>query len=80
MLQMSQCNILYQKDSPDYRKNKLAKKLHIPASDIGEVRIVKKSLDARKKPEIYVTYTLWFTVEDEKKCWGKTGRTKIFPR
>lgn len=76
MLQMSQCNILYQKDSPDYRKNKLAKKLHIPASDIGEVRIVKKSLDARKKPEIYVTYTLWFTVEDEKKVLGKNRKNK----
>lgn len=71
MLQMSQCNILYQKDSPEYRRKKLAKKLHILPSEIGEVKIIKKSLDARKKPEIYVTYTLWFTVQEEEKVLRK---------
>ena len=65
MLQISQCNILYQKDSPDYRKRKLAKRLHIPVADIQDFCIVKKSIDARKKPEIYVTYTFQFTVKNE---------------
>lgn len=65
MLQISQCNILYQKDSPDYRRRKLAKRIHISPEDIRDMRIVKKSLDARKKPEIYITYTFRFTVRNE---------------
>lgn len=76
MLQISQCNILYQKDSPGYRKQKLAKRLHISASDIQELHIVKKSLDARKKPEIYVTYTFHFSVRNEKEVLRRNNRER----
>ena len=38
-------------------KKKLAKKLRIGIEEIGEPIIVKKSIDARKKPELYIVYT-----------------------
>lgn len=47
MLQITQFNILYQNDSPEYRRKKLAGRLRLDPSDIRELRIVKKSLDAK---------------------------------
>lgn len=80
MLQISQCNIPYQKDSPGYRKKKLADRLHIRPSDIQEMKIVKKSLDARKKPEIYISYTIQFRVEDEERVLAANRRNRSLTR
>lgn len=78
MLQISQLNILYEKDSPAYRKKKLAGKIHILPSEIVDMTIVKKSLDARKKPDIYVTYTIRFSVRDEDRVLaGNRGRRNL---
>ena len=39
-------------------KAKAAKLLRIPVTDIAQVEIIKHSIDARKKPQIYQVYTL----------------------
>lgn len=44
-----------------------AKKLRLPPEAIGELRILKRSLDARKKDDIRYVYTVGVTVRDEEK-------------
>ena len=39
-------------------KQKIAKTLKISPNNIGAITIRKKSIDARKKPELYFIYTL----------------------
>ncbi|MBE5833212.1 MAG: FAD-binding protein [Butyrivibrio sp.] len=43
-------------------KNKVAKELKIDASDIGNLELVRHSIDARKKPEIYDIYMVDVTL------------------
>lgn len=47
--------------------NKTAELLHIPAQDILDIRPVRQSVDARKKPEVYFSYSLDVTVKNEEK-------------
>lgn len=47
-----------------YRK-KLAAKLHIRLEEITDLQIVKKSIDARKKPDIFCNYTVVFSAKSE---------------
>ncbi len=44
---------------------KAAKALGFPPDKLGEIKILKKSLDARKKSDIHWRYTLALTVPDE---------------
>ena len=72
MIQVSQIKILSGEDSDTKRRSQLAKVLHINPSNIGKIQIRKKSLDARKHPDIYWVYQLVCSVEHEseilKKC------------
>ena len=52
MIRIRQLKILASKKEDDL-KIKCAKKLGIKEKDIKEIKIVRKSIDARKKPEIY---------------------------
>lgn len=45
--------------------------LHIRPEDFLKFKIVKKSIDARKKPEITVTYTVRFSLEREEEVFRK---------
>lgn len=47
--------------------NKVAELLRIPAQDILDMRLVRQSVDARKKPDIYFSYSLDVTVKNEEK-------------
>lgn len=61
-------------------KEVLAKKLNIPSKDIGEIRIFKKSVDARRKNKIHFVYTLDAEVRDEDKLvkrHAKKGVRKV---
>ncbi len=70
MIQINQCRlpITY---SPEERQRKLEQKicaaLHIkdPGQFTWEIR--RRSIDARKKPEIYYSYTLWVKIANEEK-------------
>lgn len=65
MLQLSQCKIPHQKNTIEHLKKKVAGQLHIRPEDFLEFHIVKKSIDARKKPEVYFTYTVQFSTAEE---------------
>lgn len=45
-------------------KAKAAKLLRIPVTDIAQTEIIKHSIDARKKPQIYQVYTLGVTLKN----------------
>lgn len=45
--------------------------LHIPLQDIMSVKIVRQSIDARKKPEIYYSYTLDVEVKNQERILRK---------
>lgn len=60
MLQYSQCKIDYRKDTREELKRTLAGKLHISENDLQNIRIERKSVDARKKPELYFNYSVVF--------------------
>lgn len=53
---------------------KAAELLHIGKSAILSWRIVKKSVDARKKPDIYFIYTLDAEVQEEEKLLRRLAR------
>lgn len=74
MLRINQLKI--QTDhTPEQLKKKAARALHIPVQDIADMRIFRKSLDARKKPELFFSYTLDVWVKDEDRAlrgiWDK---------
>lgn len=57
MIRLSQVKVPLQHRDDDIRK-KCAKLLRIAPADIEAMRIVKKSIDARKKQEISYVYTV----------------------
>ena len=67
MLQYRQCKIDYQKDNRKEIQKKIASKLHLKPEKIKNLQVVKKSVDARKKPDIYYNYTVAFSCEGEEK-------------
>lgn len=71
MLQLAQCRLPYQKAAKDNLYKKVSQVLHIDREDIKRLIIVKKSIDARKKPQIFVTYTVHIDVVQEEKVWKK---------
>lgn len=65
MLQYRQCKIDYRKDNKKEIQKKLAAKLHIRPEEITDLQIVKKSIDARKKLDIFCNYTVAFSAKSE---------------
>ena len=59
-------------------KKKLAKKLRIGIEEIGEPIIVKKSIDARKKPELYIVYTVDVNIKNEEKILKRCRDKDVF--
>lgn len=51
--------------------HKTARILHTDAGKIQELRIVKKSIDARKKPEIFLIYTVDVVAAEEEKLLNR---------
>lgn len=56
---------------------KAAKTLRIPAEAITDCRIVKQSIDARKKPQIFYIYTVDVSVAQENKILKKIKSSQI---
>ena len=54
MIRVRQVKVLY--NETNNLKNKIAKKLKIKTSDIIDYKIIKESIDARKKDTIYLVY------------------------
>ena len=66
MLQISQLKLPVTHTESQLEK-KLLKILKISRKDLKYYRISKKSLDARKKPELYYVYTVDFETEDDRR-------------
>lgn len=54
-----------------------AKKIGIKPEWLQDVCIIKKSLDARKKPQLFYVYSITCQVKDEKKVLKKKGLTDV---
>ena len=54
-------------------KNKVAKKLRMSKDEIGDIKIIKESLDARKKNLIKFNYCINIEHEDEEKIMKYTN-------
>ena len=66
MIRLRQIRVNIDEDSIENIKRKCAKKLHILESDINNIIIKEQSLDARKKPDLYFSYTVDISVNNEK--------------
>lgn len=64
MLRVSQVKLKIH-HSREQLKKKTAELLKVPEQEIDIVRIVRQSIDARKKPELFYTYTLDVKVKGE---------------
>lgn len=58
-------------------KRKTAKALRISPERIQSLQIVKQSIDARKKPELYYVYTVDVRVQDESQILKKNKNNQI---
>ena len=58
-------------------KRAAAKELRIREEEIQNLRICKRSLDARKKPELYYVYTVDVEVNDEEKILRRCKSNKV---
>ena len=56
---------------------KVAKNIGIQEKEISNVHILKRSLDARKKPTLFYVYSIAFSVNDELKFLKKTKNKNI---
>ena len=65
-------------DSKQGLKSKVSKLLHINENEIKNLKINKKSLDARKKDNLFYVYEVDIEVENEKKLLRKYKSTDIF--
>ena len=65
-------------DSKQGLKSKVSKLLHINENEIKNLKINKKSLDARKKDNLFYVYEVDIDVENEKKLLRKYKSTDIF--
>lgn len=48
-------------------RKKVAKLLHLSSRELGEIEIVRRSIDARKKPELFFVYLLRLRVPNEER-------------
>lgn len=76
MLQFTNCKLTYKKQDLTSIKQKVASTLSCRPEELRNFRIEKKSLDARKKPDIFFVYTLSFSVDHEERFLKKHGRCK----
>jgi len=79
MIRVSQVKIRTEHTIEQLQK-KVAELLKIPVKDIRQLTIVRQSIDARKKPDIYYIYTLDIQVTEEEKLLKnlrKKGKGKV---
>ena len=65
MLQFTNCKLTYKKQDLDSIRQKVAKTLRCRPEELKKLKIEKKSLDARKKPDIFFVYTVSFSFDHD---------------
>lgn len=71
MIRIRQLKIPDYMDTIEELRNKICKKLNINDKDIINIKISKKSLDARNKPNIFYIYEVDITINNEDKILKK---------
>lgn len=62
--------------TPEQLEKKLLRAAHIKENELKTYTVRKRSLDARKKPELYYVYTIDFTATDEERVF-RLSRGKL---
>ncbi|MEF9941012.1 MAG: NAD(P)-binding protein [Lachnospiraceae bacterium] len=57
--------------------DKIIRILNINPEQVCSYKVIKKSIDARKKPNIYIVYTVAVTVAEEKKIYRKIKNPNV---
>lgn len=55
-------------------KEKISKQLHIPQEEIRDLHILKESIDARKKPDVFYLLSVAFSGNRERELLGKYSK------
>ena len=79
-IRIDQIKIKPEHDSREFLMREVAGRLHISEKDITDLRILKKSIDARKKPDVFLLYQVSVDVSCNEGRILKNCRIKnIFP-
>lgn len=78
MIRLRQLKISIDNDELETLRKKCSKLLRIDIGEIKNIIIHDKSLDARKKPNLYFVYTIDVEVKDEEKVLKKNISNDIF--
>ena len=78
MVRIRELNISIDDDSMDKIKEKIIKKYKLNKDDIKNIKIVKKSIDARRKNNVHYVYELDISLENEDKIL-KFGNAILSP-
>ena len=70
MIQVNQLNLQLEHNLSDVKK-KAARIVGCRIEELDNFHIVKKSIDARKKPDIYISYSVRFNMKDEDRALKK---------
>lgn len=76
MIQITQLKLPYT-HTAEALENKIRNKLHLPAGEKITYEIVKKSLDARKKPELFWVYSVHVLCKNEKSVMKKNKSAEV---
>ncbi len=76
MLQLSQCALHYTEDTYTRLHKKVAAILGISTDDIQHMKVVRRSIDARKKPNVLICYTVTFHCKHEERVYKRNRHNK----
>lgn len=76
MIQITQLKLPYHHTAVEL-ENKIRKTLRLSGNQTFTYRIVKKSIDARKKPDLYLVYTCQISCENEAAVAKKAKQTSV---
>ena len=78
MIRLRQVNVNVMYNNPANILEKCAKKLKIRSSEIISYKIIKQSIDARKKPDLFFSYEIDIEVNDEKRIVSFANSNDVF--
>ena len=76
MIQITQLKLPYQHTEADLEQ-KIRKTLKLNSNQKFTYRIVKKSIDARKKPELFLVYTVQVSCDNENGIVKKAKNSSV---
>ena len=78
MIRLRQVKVDILKDTKEEILRKVAKQLNINKSDIKDLKIIKKSLDARKKDQLFFVYELDISTTNDEKIVNEINSKDVF--